>query len=209
MRKCGAADIPLGGARAVTRCWLIRHGEPEEHAWGKCYGSLDVGLSAAGREQMAQVASYLRGEPIAAIYTSPRTRARESADALSRPVEVIDDLREIDFGDFEGLTYDEIAAQHPQLYAEWMQTPTQIRFPNGESFPDMRLRVLNAFDRIRRKHENQTVAIVSHGGVNRILLAWALEMPDHCLFRLAQDYAAINLLAFPGGVPSVQLMGGR
>jgi alpha-ribazole phosphatase len=193
----------------VTRFWLIRHGEPEEHARNKCYGSLDVGLSAAGREQMAQVAAYLRDEPIAATYTSPRTRAREGAETLSRSVEVIEDLREIDFGDFEGLGYDEIAVRYPQLYAAWMETPTEIRFPNGESFPEMRSRVLKAFESIRRENENQTVAIVSHGGVNRILLSWALEMPDHCLFRLAQGYAAINLLAFSDGVPIVQLLNHR
>jgi alpha-ribazole phosphatase/probable phosphoglycerate mutase len=118
-------------------------------------------------------------------------------------------LREIDFGDFEGLAYDEIAARYPDLYRQWMETPTEIQFPNGESFSAMRSRVLRSFDTIQREREGQTVAIVSHGGVNRILLARALQMPDNCIFRLAQDYAAINLLELVDGLPSVGLLNHR
>jgi alpha-ribazole phosphatase len=194
----------------MTRLWLIRHGEPAEEAQHRCYGALDVGLSETGHSQMAQVADYLKAEPITAIYTSPRSRALESARILaaarSRPLEIVADLREIDFGDFEGLPYDEIAARHPDLYRQWMDTPTEIRFPNGESFSEMRIRVLRTFDAIQRERAEQTIVIVSHGGVNRILIAWALQMPDDCLFRLAQDYAAINLLASVDGTPSVRLM---
>lgn len=194
----------------MTRFWLIRHAQPAEESRGRCYGTLDVGLSETGRAQMRQAAEYLKTEPIAAIYASPRARARESArilaDGGSRPVEVVEDLREINFGDFEGLAYEEIAKRYPEVYRQWMDTPTDVRFPNGENFSDMRARVLRVFDGIQRQREGQTVAIVSHGGVNRILLAWALQMPDNCIFRLAQDYAAVNLLAFVEGVPSVELV---
>jgi alpha-ribazole phosphatase len=194
----------------MTRAWLIRHGEPAEEARHRCYGSLDLGLSDTGRAQMAHVAVYLKDEPVAAIYCSPRPRALESARILaaiaSCPIEVVDDLREIAFGDFEGLAYDEIAARYPGLYRQWMETPTEIQFPNGESFSRMSVRVLRAFDAIQREREGQAVAIVSHGGVNRILLAWALQMPDNCIFRLAQAYAAINLLELVEGLPSVQLV---
>jgi alpha-ribazole phosphatase len=194
----------------MTRFWLIRHGEPAEQARQRCYGSLDVGLSGTGRAQMARVAEYLRAEPVAAIYTSPRSRAIEGAQILAAatacPVEVVADLREIDFGAFEGLPFDEIAIRYPDLYRQWMETPTEARFPNGETFGEMRTRVLRTFATIQREREGQTVAIVSHGGVNRILLSWALQMPDHCLFRLAQDYAAINLLAIVDGFPIVELV---
>lgn len=197
----------------MTRFWLIRHGEPDGDARHRCYGSLDIGLSETGRAQMRQVAGYLNAKNIAAIYASPRSRALESAKLLAAaqacPIEIVNDLREIDFGDFEGLTYDEIASRYPDLYLQWMEKPTEIRFPNGESFPEMRTRVLGAFDAIERQRKGQTVAIVSHAGVNRILLAWALQIPDACLFRLAQDYAAINLLSLTEGVPLVQLLNNR
>jgi alpha-ribazole phosphatase len=191
----------------TTRIWLIRHGEPA-NVRGRCYGALNVGLSAAGRCQMEGVAACLKSERLAAIYTSPRLRTIESARIIAAMqtcgYEEDGGLREIDFGDFEGLAYDEIAARYPALYRQWMETPTSVQFPHGESFRAMRLRVLRAFEAIRRSREGQTVAIVTHGGVIRILIAWALEMPDHCLFRLAQDYAAMNLLLSVDGVPAVQ-----
>jgi alpha-ribazole phosphatase/probable phosphoglycerate mutase len=194
----------------MTRFWLIRHGEPAEQARGRCYGSLDVALSGAGRAQIARVAEYLKREPIAAIYSSPLSRALESArilaDALSRPIELAPDLREIGFGDFEGLRYEEIEARYPDLYRQWMEAPTEVRAPNGESFSELRVRVLRAFETIQREREGETVAIVSHAGVNRVLIAWALEMPGQCLFRLAQDYAAINLLTLTDGNPTVHLV---
>ncbi len=194
----------------VTRIWLIRHGEPNEEGRQRCYGSLDVGLSDIGRAQMARVAEHLNAESVAAIYTSPRSRAVESAGILAAsancPVEIAADFREIDFGDFEGLTYDEIARQYPNLYRQWMETPTEVQFPNGESFAQMSFRVLRTFETILSKRNGKTVAIVSHGGVNRILLAWALQMPDNAIFRLAQDHAAMNLIEFVNGFPSVQSM---
>jgi len=118
----------------------------------------------------------------------------------------IEELAEIDFGDFEGLLYDEIAARYPETYRQWMEKPTQVRFPNGECFAEMQERVMKAFRGILARHEGETVALVSHGGVNRIIIAWALRMPEDCLFRLAQPYAAVSLLELVEGVPSLQVL---
>jgi alpha-ribazole phosphatase len=195
----------------MTRVWLIRHGEPVEQARSRCYGSLDVGLSEAGRTQIAEVARYVTREPLAALYCSPRSRAVESAEILagpSRKLQIVPDLAEINFGDFEGLTYDEIATRYPEIYEQWMDAPTKVHFPNGESFAQMRDRVLNAFKALLDKNDSETIAIVSHGGVNRILISWALQIPDDCLFRLAQPFAAISLLEFYEGLPSIRLLNG-
>jgi alpha-ribazole phosphatase len=193
----------------MTRIWLIRHGEPAG-VRGRCYGKLDVGLSAAGRAQMEAAGRCLQAERFDAIYASPRVRTMESARILAsfHACACREDtgLCEIDFGDFEGLTYDEIAARYPELYRQWMDSPTEVQFPNGESFAAMRLRVLRAFEEIRTASEGRTAAIVTHGGVIRILLAWVLEMPGRNLFRLAQDYAARNLLVWSEGIPIVQSM---
>ena len=193
----------------TTRIWLVRHGEPADMR-GRCYGKLDVGLSVLGRAQMERTAECLKAEHFDAIYASPRVRTMESARVLTGfhkcGLQEDERLREIDFGDFEGLTYDEIAARFPALYREWMESPTEVQFPNGESFAAMRTRVLASFESLSERHEGRTVAVVTHGGVIRILLAWALQMPDGGLFRLAQDYAAMNLLAMVDGVPIVQRM---
>ena len=122
-------ELPPG---VTTRLVLVRHGEPDESVHGRCYGRLDVGLSRRGREQMERVRCLLRDAPVSLIYTSPRRRALESAHVLAArrwPVRVDDRLREIDLVEFEGLTYSQVAARFPQLYNEWMRSPTEVSFP--------------------------------------------------------------------------------
>lgn len=193
----------------TKRIWLIRHGEPDG-VRGRCYGKLDVGLSAAGREQMERTAACLQAEPLDAIYSSPRLRAMESARIVARRhtcgCQENAGLCEIDFGDFEGLMYDEIAARYPTHYRQWMEAPTEVQFPNGESFAAMRLRVIQAFDTILSRREEHTVAVITHGGVIRILLAHTLELPDRNIFSLAQDYGAMTLVTWVEGAPIVQSM---
>jgi alpha-ribazole phosphatase len=189
----------------ITRIWLIRHGEPAAMR-GRCYGKLDAGLSDAGRAQMRATAECLKSESFDAIYASTRLRTVESARILGVACQEDAGLCEIDFGDFEGLTYDEIAERYPELYRQWMESPTEVQFPNGESFATMRQRVLGAFHEIRAKHEGRTVAIVTHGGVIRIVLAWALGIPHVNLFRIAQDYAAMNLITIIDDVPIVKAL---
>jgi alpha-ribazole phosphatase len=195
----------------TTRIVLVRHGEPDESVRGRCYGDLDVGLSARGREQMHRARRVLRGVPCAAIYSSPKRRALESASVLAgrrAPVTVDNRLREIDFGDFEGLTYADIGERFSEKYREWMNRPTEVTFPGGENFTAMAARVRDALDHIRGAHRGETVAIVSHGGVNRIALATALELDVRRIFRLDQAYACINVIDYIGDEPLVRLMNG-
>ena len=187
--------LPAG---VTVRLLLVRHGEPEPSAHGRCYGKLDVALSDRGREQMKQTARELAAAPVAAIYSSPRRRARQSAhiiaDVHGLPLIVEDRLSELDFGDFEGLTYDQVAARDPEFYRAWMDRPTEVTFPGGESFDIMRTRVIAALERIRELHRNQTVAVVTHGGVNRIILAEDLGIPAHRIFRLDQSYGGLSVV---------------
>jgi len=195
-----------------TNIWIIRHGEPETGAQGRCYGRLDVGLSLEGRKQLERVADNLRSEPLAAIYTSPLRRTVESATILGRHhscgVEILAGAREIDFGDFEGLSYDEIAQTYPEIYRDWMEKPTETQFPNGESFEHMRTRVAQTAEFLRSRHARQSVVLVTHGGVARIILAEALELSSTNIFRIAQRYAAINRIRYMNAYPSVELVNG-
>ena len=129
----GARRARRRGRGRMTRLALVRHAEPEETAHGRCYGSLDVGLSQAGREHAARLAVELAALDYDAVVASPRTRARETAEPLAAArglaVTVADDLREIDFGSFEGRTYEEIEQSEPELFRAWMETPTAVRFP--------------------------------------------------------------------------------
>jgi alpha-ribazole phosphatase/probable phosphoglycerate mutase len=184
----------------ATRAILIRHGEPESDTRGRCYGRLDVGLSSAGRAQADRLGAALAAEPIVAIYASPRVRAVESARPLAAArgltVEIRDGLREIDFGALEGLTYDEAAARHPDFYAAWMRTPTEVQFPGGESYHQVRTRVLETMQPLVATHAGAAFAVVAHGGVTRTILAAALNMRDADIFRIAQDYACVNVVDY-------------
>jgi alpha-ribazole phosphatase len=194
----------------VSRLILVRHCEPEEDARGLCYGRLDIGLSPAGREHAARLAERVAKHSYDAVYASPRARAVDTAVpiAAERGLEPVVDgeLREIDFGELEGRSYDEIAQTDPDLYRAWMETPTQVRFPGGESFADVKSRALTAFERIRVRHESAVV--VTHGGVVRAGLAAWLGMPDEAIFRLAQEYGGVTIVDWLGDAPLVRLMNG-
>jgi broad specificity phosphatase PhoE len=196
--------------KGMTRMVLVRHGQPAEEMRGRCYGRLDVGLSATGQLQAERAARFLAEAPLLRIYVSPRMRALESAAPLAElkgmAVDTEVSFREIDFGLFEGLTYEEAERRYPEVYAEWMAHPTRVRFPQGESYPEMRERVRAAGRMLRTRHAGETFVLVSHGGVNRTLLAEALGMPDANLFRLEQGFGAVNIIDFYGDEPMVKLM---
>lgn len=198
--------------RANTRLLLIRHAEPEAEARGRCYGTLDIGVSDEGLRQADRLARALAEVGLAAIYTSPRRRALQTASALGRVhglAPVVDErLCEIDFGDFEGRTYEEVEREHPDLFRRWMETPTEIEFPNGESYERFQARALLALASILDNHRRDTVAVVTHGGIARAILADCLSIPNAGLFRIDQSYGAISIVDWIDGVPIVRLING-
>jgi broad specificity phosphatase PhoE len=189
----------------VTRLLLIRHGRPVDEARGRCYGRLDVGLSPEG---LVEAAVLGRALTAATVVSSPARRAFETAAALGEP-EVDARLRELDFGELEGRTYEEIERERPELFAAWMRTPTEVRFPGGEGFEDLRRRAAAAAAELRARHDGGTVAVVTHGGVVRALLADALGLPSAAIFRLDVGYARVSVVDwFDGDAPVVRLVNG-
>ena len=186
----------------MSRLLLVRHCEPEEDARGRCYGSLDVGLSEAGMLHAHELASRLDGYD--AVWTSPRLRARQTAVALTPSPRVDDDLRELDFGELEGRTFDEIAASEPDLYRAWMETPTRVRFPGGESYADLKARAVRSLERIW--DEQDVAVVVTHGGVIRAGLASWLGMPDEAIFRIDVRYGGVTVVERVAGTPIVRMV---
>ncbi len=175
---------------------LVRHAEVVDDARGRCYGRLDVPLSAEGREQARALAVRLSTEEVAAVVSSPRVRARDTAAFIAEPhclpLATLDELCELDFGELEGLTYDEIAATRPELYEQWMTEPTTVEFPGGESFADLQARAATALAQLREGDEGRIVVAVTHGGVVRAVVAAALGMPDDRIFGVSVDTASIT-----------------
>jgi broad specificity phosphatase PhoE len=178
-----------------------------------CHGTLDVPLSSEGILQAVRISSHLKDAAFDAIYASPRSRAAATAAAVAathglEPV-IREALAEIDFGSFEGRSFDEIAESHPDVYAQWMSRPASLCFPGGESFSDLRARVTSEIAGIRREHAGGSVAVVTHGGVIRAVLADAMDLNDDAVFRIDQSWGGMTLIEWIGEEPIIRYVNVR
>jgi alpha-ribazole phosphatase len=194
-----------------TTIWLLRHGLPGAIE-GRCHGRLDVPLSPEGMAQAKQTAARLAQENISAVYSSGLRRAIETAEIVGEElrldIQTIGALAEIDFGDFEGMMYEDIQKQYPEAFDCWMSHPAEAQFPNGENFADLGRRVNGALDSLLSRHRNESIAIVAHSGVIRVLIGQALSIPSDQIFRLSQRYGAINRIRYSEYGPIVELVNG-
>jgi broad specificity phosphatase PhoE len=179
----------------VTVFHLLRHGEPA--VFGRINGRLPgVGLSAKGRAEITAVAGRLAGERIDAIYASPLQRTRETAeilaDRLALPVHYRDDVIELDFGEWTGLTADEI--RRDPRWQPWNACRSIAATPGGESWRQVQDRVVGALFDLQRVHPDGSVVIVSHGDVIRAALLFALGMPLDFYSRLEVAPASISTI---------------
>jgi ribonuclease H / adenosylcobalamin/alpha-ribazole phosphatase len=195
----------VNGARLI----LVRHAEPDEEVRDRIYGRLDQELSERGCEHAATIAAELERESIAAVYTSPRLRALATAEPLAARLDldarVEDDLREIDFGELEGLTLAEAVERYP-AESRWTAAPARVLFPGGESVAALRARAIAAAQSIAARHEGETAAAFTHAVVIRAILADALAMPPDALFRLDQSYGGISVVEWFDGNPFVRVV---
>ncbi len=197
--------------KVPTTIWLIRHGAIAGFE-GRCYGQLNMGLSPQGMDQARKLASRLAGESILHIYSSPLNRAAETARYLAETrgltLQMLDGLKEMHFGDLEGLRYEEIQERWPDVFCSWMTKPTETQFPNGESFSQISRRVLATLELLLSRHRQEPIAVVTHLGVIRLMLGKVLSMPHDHIFRIAQHYTAVNRIDFFEDGPIVELING-
>jgi probable phosphoglycerate mutase len=183
----------------VTVFHLLRHGEPT--VFGRINGRLPgVGLSARGRAEIAAVAARLAEEKIEALYASPLQRTQETAAILSErlglPVGCRDDVIELDFGEWTGLTADEI--RKDPRWQVWSNCRSIAVIPGGESWRQVQDRVVGALFDLRQVHPDGSVVIVSHGDVIRAALLFALGMPLDFYARLEVALASISTIRLDG-----------
>jgi broad specificity phosphatase PhoE len=193
------------GARLI----FVRHGEPDEAMRDRIYGRLDPQLSERGRAHAAEIASQLAAEPISALYASPQLRARETAAPLAARLgqepALEPDLREIDFGELEGLSLAEAVERYP-VQANWMIAPGAAEFPGGESVAALWARAAAVAHAIAGRHDAATVAVFTHAVVIRAILADTLRMPPDAMFRLDQSYGGISVVEWFDGNPFVRVV---
>ena len=157
---------------------LIRHGQTNWNLEQRFQGQSDIPLNETGRKQADALADHLSAEHFDAIYSSDLQRATETAKIICKSEFHSDPrLREVNFGDWEGLTYDEIKAKHPETLAAWEDDIYKNAPPNGETLEGLAVRVHFMLDELRENHEDQNILIVAHGGVLQTLICLALKLP--------------------------------
>jgi alpha-ribazole phosphatase len=197
----------------VTTLYLIRHGETEGSETKRYKGTLDVPLSEKGTKQVEDLSRYiLRVVNLTAVYCSDLSRALKSAEIIGRPHSisplVVPSLRERNFGLWEGMSFDEIKVKYPGEFDDWAGNPLTFSPVNGETTLEVRDRVVDAFEKIIHAHPGERFAIVAHGGVNRVILCHILGIPLENIFRVEQDFAALNIIEFWDRYPVVKLING-
>ena len=181
-----------------TTMVLLRHGDTPLSAEKRFSGLGEAGLTAAGVEQARVAARRLRDRGgIEAIVSSPLRRAVQSArivaGVLGLPVEVDQDLRETDFGAWEGLTFAQARARWPDRVRAWAADP-DVAPPDGESFADTAVRIQRARARLVARFQGRTVLVVSHVTPIKTLVCLALQAPQATLYRMHLDSACITEL---------------
>ncbi|MEE4134904.1 MAG: histidine phosphatase family protein [Desulforhopalus sp.] len=198
------------GLESAKNLILLRHGDCGSA--GRYLGSTELTLSEKGVQQIQGCAATLAETAIDQVYCSPMLRCRKSLELLDlpAPVEIVSDLREIDFGRWEGKTFAEIAAADSRLVDAWAQNEDAFSFPGGEKISQFRDRV-DGFIKTLSHSRCQAVLVVSHGGVIRHLLCRLLDLAwQHYLLFDVQPGRFATVAWFPGGaVLSGLNLGGR
>jgi broad specificity phosphatase PhoE len=192
---------------------LVRHGESVWNSERRIQGSLDSGLSPRGRRQTDLLVAHLGvhlSPAVAAIYASPLRRAAQTAEQIAGayhlPVIHEPDLREMFLGEWEGKTVAQIQVAFPGLYEKWLENLLAFPAPGGEDLRAFERRVIGAIQRMQRDHPGADLIVVSHGGVIKALLCFALGLDIRHLFRLKQDNTAVSRIQLDGPSRRVLLL---
>lgn len=185
--------------QGIRRLWLVRHGTTSWNTTQRYCGWSDIPLSRTGRAQARWLAHQLAPIPLQAIYSSDLSRARETAtyiaerQARSVPIRISEQWRELNFGAWEGLTYDMIASQF-QTQLAFFTDPIHHAPPCGESLSDLLLRLEQALTRLQAETTEGDIALISHGGPLRALLCSVLHMPLLAQWQLRLDPGSLSEL---------------
>jgi len=188
----------------LTRLLLVRHGLTDYNSTRRFAGSTDIELSPLGREQVARLRERLADQRIDFVYCSNLRRARVTAEILTEgrnvPVVACPEIREVDYGECEGLTFSQIKERFPTV-AEGVVAPERgLEFPGGESFAAMVERITRFKERLAQHAPNDTVLVVSHSGPLRSLVCALLGISQGSWRQLRIDNASLSIIdIYPRG----------
>lgn len=204
----------------VETLYIIRHGATEGSSDGeepRYKGSIDVPLSARGEAQVRATADHMRVLALCpeAIYTSTLSRAGRSAEIIASVFDgagsalapmPIPEFRERHFGRWEGMSFSEIEQEFPKDFSAWAGDPLNFSPLEGESTLEVRDRVMPRLMQVLQGHDGGAVALVAHGGVNRIVISELMGLSLEHIFRIEQDNACLNIVRFYDGLPVLKLL---
>jgi len=183
----------------MTTLILTRHGQTEWNRIERFRGRIDVALNETGLAQAAATSRRINAvwQPVA-VYTSPMSRAVKTAEAIAAPrglkVQIVEGLNDIDYGEWHGLTPSEVQSRWPDILDTWYRTPHLAQIPGGETLQLLSQRCSEAIRQIIGQHTDQTVVLIGHDSVNRVILLHALGLPLSRYWHLGQGNCAINVI---------------
>ena len=188
----------------MTRIILVRHGQTEWNRVERFRGRADVPLNETGLAQAEVTGKRIFNEwRPEAVYSSPLSRAVRTAEIIAGhfdlSVQVHPGLTDIDYGQWQGLTPEEVRERWPEMIDDWYNKPDSIRIPGGETLEELRTRLLRAIGELVKRHDGQTIVVVGHIVINRIILLGVLGLSNDRFWRLHQDTCAINCFKAEGG----------
>ncbi|MFH1305992.1 MAG: histidine phosphatase family protein [Candidatus Omnitrophota bacterium] len=190
----------------MTRLILIRHGETDYTLQKRYCGFSDPPLNNRGREQAKALAGRFKADRIDVVYSSDLERALRTAEKVfaGRSVRRSANFREVNFGIFEGMKYEEIVEKYPELYNRWLENPAECKIPRGETLKVLEERVNAGLLSILSKHEGKIVAVVTHCGPIRVVLSGIMGLAPSKFWDISQRTAAVNIIDFAeGAAPAV------
>jgi broad specificity phosphatase PhoE len=187
----------------MTRIYLVRHGQTEWNRELRFRGRADISLNENGFKQAQAIADSLMNKGLNAIYTSPLKRsietARPAAAVFHLEIENLQGFIDINYGEWEGLAYDEVRQQYAILYRKWEEQPHLVKFPNGESLKEVRRRSVAAFIEIVEKNSGNSILIIPHRVINKVLLCALLGISNAYFWGIRQDTGCINEIEYSNG----------
>ena len=182
------------------RLFVLRHGETVFTRERRFAGWRDSPLTDAGLRQSEAAAAALSGVAISAVFASPLERARTSAEAVAKPhrlaVQIMPAFRELGFGAWEGRTRAEVEAAEPALYDVWRTAPDRFAAPGGESLPTVAKRVAEGIETLRADHDGESVVLVTHAVVIRLIVLDGLGLGPARLWSIDASPAGITELEY-------------
>ena len=167
-----------------TRLYLMRHGEVVNP--GVYNGQTDVDITPLGVKQMERLRELLKDKSLTAIYSSDLLRTKKGAEIIGQPhglqTESFGELREMNFGRWQGLTYQEVMEKYPQDIPQWMNQLETFRIPEGESILDVRERAMRKLEWFLERHRGKEFAMVCHGALNRVIFGRGPSSPHSAAF---------------------------